>query len=174
MATKINKTETVIAIIVIGFLLFIFGYFNLQGTNPQVSDVNNENEKSYIPSTLNRLPSEDPSGFAVFDQREGEGRSPTAGDTVRVHYTGVFEDGSVFDSSLLGNNNEPLKFKLGEGPIIPGFQIAVLGMREGGTRLVKIPPELAYASVPEDSPYYPLRNSTLYFEIFLIEILDEE
>ncbi len=63
------------------------------------------------------------------------------GDTVRVHYTGKLEDGTVFDSSL---EREPLEFTLGEGPIIPGFEEAVRGMHVGQSKTVTISPEEAY------------------------------
>jgi len=54
------------------------------------------------------------------------------GNTVRVHYTGTFDDGEVFDSSL---EREPLEFTLGEGSVIPGFDAGVVGMKTGwGTR----------------------------------------
>ncbi len=70
-----------------------------------------------------------------------------ANDTVRVHYTGSLEDGTVFDSSLDG---EPLEFTLGQRMVIPGFEEAVLGMNEGDTRTVSIPPEEAYGYPRED------------------------
>ena len=63
------------------------------------------------------------------------------GDTVRVHYTGTLEDGTVFDTSL---QREPLEFELGAGEMIPGFEQAVLGMHLGEIETVMIPPEQAY------------------------------
>ena len=63
------------------------------------------------------------------------------GDTVRIHYTGKMEDGTVFDSSL---EREPLEFTLGEGTIIPGFEEAVMGMQVGQSKTVTISPEKAY------------------------------
>lgn len=63
------------------------------------------------------------------------------GDTVKVHYTGKLEDGRVFDSS---RKREPLQFTLGEGKIIPGFEVAVAGMGEGERKTIKLPPEEAY------------------------------
>lgn len=50
------------------------------------------------------------------------------GDTVKVHYTGKLDDGSVFDSSA---GRDPLEFKVGEGQVIPGFEQAVVGMSAG-------------------------------------------
>ncbi len=63
------------------------------------------------------------------------------GDTVKVHYTGTLQDGTVFDSS---REREPLEFKLGETGIIPGFQSIVEGMNPGETKTEKLAPEDAY------------------------------
>lgn len=69
------------------------------------------------------------------------------GSTVVVHYTGTLEDGTVFDSSL---DSEPLTFVVGEGGIIVGFENAVLGMCEGESKTVVLPPEEAYGDYSED------------------------
>lgn len=63
------------------------------------------------------------------------------GDTVQVHYTGTLDDGSKFDSS---QGREPLQITLGQGQVIPGFENAVVGMSEGETKSVTLPPEEAY------------------------------
>jgi peptidylprolyl isomerase len=63
------------------------------------------------------------------------------GDTVRVHYTGKLDDGSVFDSSAA---REPLEFELGSGQVIAGFDDAVRGMAPGEERSVTIPTGQAY------------------------------
>jgi peptidylprolyl isomerase len=63
------------------------------------------------------------------------------GDTVKVHYTGKLDDGTVFDSSADG---EPLEFTLGSGSIIPGFERAVLGMNLGESKTEIIPTDDAY------------------------------
>lgn len=63
------------------------------------------------------------------------------GDAVKVHYTGKFDDGQVFDSSEGG---EPLGFTVGEGQVIPGFDAALIGMQIGQTKNVVIPAEQAY------------------------------
>ena len=67
------------------------------------------------------------------------------GDTVRVHYTGKLDDGSVFDTSL---DREPLEFTIGDGQIIPGFENAVVGMEPGEKKTVRIPAEEGFG------PYY--------------------
>ncbi len=63
------------------------------------------------------------------------------GDTVRVHYAGRFEDGTEFDSS---RDREPLEFVAGGGGIIHGVSFGVIGMNEGDTKTVTVPPEEAY------------------------------
>ncbi|MCT4534606.1 peptidylprolyl isomerase [Halodesulfovibrio sp.] len=63
------------------------------------------------------------------------------GDSVKVHYTGTLEDGSVFDSS---REREPLEFTLGSGMLIPGFEKAVEGMAVGDATKVTIPADEAY------------------------------
>lgn len=68
-------------------------------------------------------------------------------NTVKVHYTGRLDDGTIFDSS---EGREPLEFKLGEGRVIPGFEQAVLGMSEGESKTVTIPSDQAYGPRRDD------------------------
>lgn len=65
----------------------------------------------------------------------------TQGATVRIHYTGTLEDGSVFDSS---EGRDPLEFTVGSGMIIPGLDKALPGMTVGEKKKVTIAPEEAY------------------------------
>jgi peptidylprolyl isomerase len=64
-----------------------------------------------------------------------------AGNTVRIHYTGTLEDGSVFDSS---EGRDPLEFTVGSGQIIPGLDRAIDGMATGEQKTVTIPATEAY------------------------------
>lgn len=73
------------------------------------------------------------------------------GDTIRVHYTGKFEDGTVFDSSEGGAS---LEVRLGESSFIPGFEEGVIGMSTGETKTIFIPMEKGYG----------LRNKDMVFE----------
>ncbi len=63
------------------------------------------------------------------------------GDTISVNYTGKFEDGNVFDSS---EGKEPLKFTVGAGQLIKGFDDAVIGMKTGDKKTVTLAPDDAY------------------------------
>ena len=63
------------------------------------------------------------------------------GDKVKVHYTGRYEDGKVFDSST---DREPLDVEVGAAQVIKGFEDALLGMREGEKKTISISPEEGY------------------------------
>lgn len=70
-----------------------------------------------------------------------------AGDTVKVHYEGLLNDGSVFDSSF---GSEPFEFVLGQEMVIPGFENAVIGMSVGESKSVAISPEEGFGDYRED------------------------
>ncbi len=69
------------------------------------------------------------------------------GKTVKVHYTGKLDDGTVFDSSI---DRDPLQFTLGEGQMIPGFEQAVVGMNLNESKTVTIPMDQAYGPHREE------------------------
>ncbi len=69
------------------------------------------------------------------------------GDSVKVHYTGKLDDGSVFDSSVDG---DPLAFQLGQDQLIPGFEKAVVGMDVGQAKTITIPASEAYGPHREE------------------------
>ena len=69
------------------------------------------------------------------------------GDTVKIHYKGSLEDGSVFDSS---EGTEPIEFTLGEHEVIGGLEEAIVGMSEGDKKVATIPPESAYGDREDD------------------------
>lgn len=69
------------------------------------------------------------------------------GDTVKVHYTGKLDDGTVFDSS---EGRDPLEFTVGSGQVIPGFDTGVTGMSAGESKTVKIPSVEAYGPHHEE------------------------
>jgi peptidylprolyl isomerase len=68
-------------------------------------------------------------------------------DTVALHYTGSFTDGTVFDSSM---NHEPFEFTIGQGAVISGLENGIVGMNEGESKTLTIPAEEAYGLHTED------------------------
>ena len=69
------------------------------------------------------------------------------GDTVKVHYTGTLDDGTVFDSS---EGKEPIEFKVGEHKVIRGFEEGLVGMEKGEEKTIDIPVEKAYGPRREE------------------------
>ena len=69
------------------------------------------------------------------------------GDTVNVHYTGKLPDGTIFDTS---RSRHPLRFTIGKGQVIAGFEQAVVGMKTGESKTTTIPLELAYGPRRDD------------------------
>ena len=94
----------------------------------------------------------------------GQGAEAVKYSIVTVNYTGWLEDGTKFDSSL-NPGREPLRFTLGTGQMIQGFDQGIPGMKVGGKRKLTIPPNLGYGS--QDKGIIP-PNSTLIFELDLL------
>jgi FKBP-type peptidyl-prolyl cis-trans isomerase len=102
----------------------------------------------------------------------GTGAEAKPGDTVSVLYVGQLSDGTVFDSSA-AHGNQPLTFVLGAEGLIPGFQIGVNGMKEGGERLLAIPPTLGYGTQEvKDAAGKVIipANSTIVFNVKLVKV----
>ena len=111
------------------------------------------------------------SGLHFIDTMRGTGQVPHAGDLVEVHYTGWFEDGKIFDSTLdsLGQPvREPLSFVLGRGYVIAGWDEGIALMRQGGRARLIIPPDLAYGAKGAGGVIPP--NATLTFEVELVRV----
>lgn len=72
----------------------------------------------------------------------------TQNSTVTVNYTGKLEDGTIFDTSLV-DGREPLKAKLGEGQLIPGFESGLIDMGIGENKTIEIEPTEAYGEYNE-------------------------
>lgn len=111
-----------------------------------------------------------PSGLQYKVLKSGSGKSPTAENTVKVHYTGKLINGRVFDSSV--ERGEPATF--GVGQVIPGWRQALQEMKVGDKWMLYIPPQLAYGAqgTPSRGPDDGIGpNETLIFEVELLEIV---
>ena len=105
-------------------------------------------------------------GLQYKDLVVGDGDVAEEKDRVAVHYTGLLVDGTKFDSSL--DKGLPFEFKVGAGQVIKGWDEGIAGMKEGGKRLLRIPPELAYGSSGAGDVIPP--DATLLFEVELVEV----
>jgi len=105
-------------------------------------------------------------GLIIEDIIIGVGTTAEKYSIATVRYTGKLQDGTVFDSSQkIGR--EPMRFTLGVGQVIDGWDQGVIGMKVGGQRKLKIPPELGYGS--QDLGVIP-PYSTIIFEVELLEV----
>jgi peptidylprolyl isomerase len=105
------------------------------------------------------------SGLMYQVENAGSGDAkPNPGDKISAHYTGMFLDGSKFDSSV--DRGQPIEFPVGTGRVIKGWDEALLDMKKGEKRILVIPPDLAYGPSGR-GPIPP--NSTLVFEVELLD-----
>ena len=111
-----------------------------------------------------------PSGLQFDDIVIGHGAEAQPGQSVSVHYTGwLYENGQKgrkFDSSH--DRRDPFAFDLGAGMVIQGWDEGVAGMREGGKRVLVIPPDLGYGPRGAGGVIPP--NATLMFEVELLQV----
>ena len=106
------------------------------------------------------------SGLEYWDITPGAGATATSGKHVKVHYTGWLTNGKKFDSSV--DRNEPFEFKLGNGDVIKGWDEGVEGMKVGGKRQLRVPPQLGYGSQGAGGVIPP--NATLIFDVELLDV----
>lgn len=104
------------------------------------------------------------SGLQYEVLTEGSGASPSATETVRVHYHGTLTDGTVFDSSV--DRGEPIEFPLNR--VIAGWTEGVQLMKEGAKYRFYIPYDLAYG--PQGSPPTIPPYAALIFDVELFEV----
>ena len=105
-----------------------------------------------------------PSGVQYKVLKEGQGRKPSAGDTVECHYRGTLIDGAEFDNSYRRGQPATLPVK----GVVPGFGEALQLMAEGSKWQVVLPSQCAYGEKGSGSKIEPY--ATLIFEIELLSI----
>ena len=107
-----------------------------------------------------------PSGLTIEDLTVGSGAAASAGQKVKVHYTGWLTNGTKFDSSK--DRGDPFEFPLGGGRVIKGWDEGVQGMKVGGKRKLTIPPGLGYGARGAGGVIPP--DATLVFEVELLGV----
>lgn len=154
-----GKTISIVAIIILVLIGGGILYWQFGTTTPAPADTTQQQA-----TTTQQV--------AGQDVTVGTGAEATPGSIVSVLYVGRLQDGTVFDSSE-ANGNQPLRFQLGAEGLIPGFQIGVNGMKEGGERRIAIPPEFAYGNQDvKDAAGKVIipANSTIIFDIRLVKV----
>lgn len=106
-----------------------------------------------------------PVRLVVTDLVVGTGVAAKLGDTIKVHYTGRFENGAIFDSSI--PRGEPTEFPLRDPGLIKGWTLGLPGMKVGGKRKLWVPSHLAYG--PGGRPPIP-PHTDLQFEVELLGV----
>lgn len=152
MSKQLITGVAVAAALAVAALFFIYG-------NPFNTTV--ENPLGNIDSGSNTGGAQ---SLVAQDEVVGTGEAAAVGSMVTVNYTGKFQNGTVFDTSI---GKQPFTFQLGAGQVIAGWDQGLQGMKVGGKRLLIIPPSLGYG--PSD--YGPIPgNSTLIFEVELLNV----
>jgi peptidylprolyl isomerase len=105
------------------------------------------------------------SGLRYWDIRAGTGAAAQTEQHVKVHYTGWLTSGKKFDSSVGGR---PFELILGAGQVIKGWDEGIVGMKVGGKRQLRIPPDLAYGGAGYPPVIPP--NATLIFDVQLVSV----
>jgi len=106
-------------------------------------------------------------GLQYWDIKVGTGATAAAGQSAKVHYTGWLTNGKKFDSSV--DRGEPFTVEpLGSAPVIKGWNEGIIGMKVGGKRQLRIPPELAYGQ--RGYPGIIPANATLIFDVQLLSV----
>ncbi len=107
----------------------------------------------------------DDSGLKILIEKEGNGRKPKAGEWVTVDYTGYLPDGTMFDSS---KGRQPIKFTVGKGRVIAGWDKGIMQLKEGTEAILFIPPYLGYGERGAGGVIPP--NSDLIFKVKLVKV----
>lgn len=165
--------------IIIVFLALIFGFWlkrtpkvnemPSQGSQVEEKGQNMLEEKSPVSAETktNNNKIKIIQGMKIETIKEGTGPEIVNGKTAVMSYVGKFENGTVFDASK-NHGDGTFSFVLGAGMVIKGWDIGVLGMKVGESRILTIPGDLAYG--PTGIPGAIPPNATLIFEVELLDI----
>jgi peptidylprolyl isomerase len=152
----------------LAILLFaVFGVSSGCGSADKPSTPSTQSSLSTSsPMKVNGQPTTTPSGLQYWDIVVGTGATAAPGNAVKVHYSGFLTTGQKFDSSR--DRGEPFSFPLGEGQVIKGWDEGVAGMKVGGQRQLRIPPQLGYGAAGAAGAIPP--NEKLIFDVDFLEV----
>ena len=162
------STKAIIIGVVVLIIIAVGAYFLMKGSAPaQTAATDTQSQTSATAAAATSTQQ-----VQAQEVTAGKGAAATPGSSVSVLYVGKLQDGTVFDSSA-AHGNQPLTFTLGSQGLIAGFQIGVNGMKEGGERLIAVPPSLGYGAQDVKDPTGKViipANSTLIFDIKLVKV----
>jgi len=118
------------------------------------------------PTKVTGEPTKTASSLEYWDIKVGTGAVAQSGQHVKVDYTGWLTNGKKFDSSV--GTGKPFDLMLGAGQVIKGWDEGIVGMKVGGKRQLRIPPELAYGVKGYPGVIPP--SATLIFDVQLIDV----
>ncbi|MES2135103.1 MAG: FKBP-type peptidyl-prolyl cis-trans isomerase [Patescibacteria group bacterium] len=148
-----------LAVVAIFIGLGFMGFGGLGNTTPTETSVGG------VQAILNEIQSTGTvADLRVEEITLGTGDAVAVGDTLTVRYIGVLPDGTVFDSTD-AHGGVPYTFTIGEGNVIQAWDMGLIGMKEGGRRLLAVPPALGYGAEPFGQ--IPA-NATLIFDVELL------
>src|SRR6202521_1067297 len=152
----------------LAILLFaVFGVSSGCGSADKPSTTSTQSSLSTSsPMKVNGQATTTPSGLQYWDIVVGSGATAARGNAVKVHYSGFLTTGQKFDSSR--DRGEPFSFPLGEGQVIKGWDEGVAGMKVGGQRQLRIPPQLGYGAAGAAGAIPP--NATVIFDVELLGV----
>ena len=154
-----------LALVVVIIFFVVPGLSPFGGSTPANEPAPITIETNQTPSAT--MPSEPITQLQVIDETVGTGATAAAGDSVTVNYVGALTNGTVFDASA-NHGTAGFTFNLGAGQVIKGWDQGIVGMKEGGKRMLVIPASLAYGNqaVGDIIP----ANSALIFEVELLKV----
>ncbi len=175
-----KKIYIAIAVVIISIILFFIStkMNNNKTTNENQNqeDVNqtvvennevNGSQKVNVTNKNSDVKKENANGLKTEILKQGTSdKQVKNGDLVSVHYKGILENGTEFDSSY--KYNQPFEFTVGAGEVIKGWDLGLVGMKVGEKRKLTIPSSLGYGERGAGNVIPP--NAVLIFEIELLEI----
>jgi len=164
------STKAIVIGVIVLIIIAVGAYFLMKGSTPAQAPATTDTQSQASATAASNATSS--TQVQAQEVTVGKGAQATPGSSVQVLYVGKLQDGTVFDSSA-AHGNQPLTFTLGAQGLIAGFQIGVNGMKEGGERLIAVPPTLGYGAqdVKDSSGKVIIpANSTLIFDIKLVKV----